>query len=62
MVGGGGVLIVEELVAEGNNEGGERRGNTMIMITKPERPKGQRYALAIEDGEDVFKVAEGDRE
>jgi hypothetical protein len=39
-----------------------RLGNTAIMITKRERPKGERYALAIEGDEDVCKVVEGDKE
>jgi hypothetical protein len=32
------------------------------MVTKQERPKGQRYALAIEGDEEVCKIVEGDRE
>jgi hypothetical protein len=41
-----------------------RLGNMAIMVTKREKPKGQRYALAIEGAsdEDVCKVVEGDRE
>jgi hypothetical protein len=39
-----------------------RLGNMAKMVTKRERPKGQRYALAIEGDEDVCKVVEGDRE
>ena len=31
-------------------------------VTKRERLRGQRYALAIEGDEDVCKVVEGDRE
>lgn len=61
LVGNGGVLVVEELVGDGSNDEGET-GDMGIMVTKRERVKGQRYALAIEGDEDACKVVEGDGE
>jgi hypothetical protein len=62
IVDAGGVLIVEELVGDGNSDNDEdETGYHAIMNTKRKKPKVE-YALAIGGDVDVCKLVEGDRE